>query len=67
MSTTTMTSTTVISESESGSYMHVHPHNGYFAGDFGRRTACSTTRPSARTRGTAAHQTLPRAAMLPRR
>jgi hypothetical protein len=67
MTTTTMTIATVLSESESGTYVHLHRHNGYYAGDFGRRTACSTTRSSARTRVTGAHQTLPRTASLPRR
>ena len=66
-----MTSTnlmTVISEYESGILTgHVHPHNGYYAGDFGPRGTCSTTRSTAKARGTAAHHTLARVASLPRR
>lgn len=58
---------TTIGEYESGTLTgHVHPHNGYYAGDFGPRSTCSTTRSAAKSRGTAAHHTLARAS-LPRR
>jgi hypothetical protein len=63
-----MSITTTMSEYESGTYTgRVHPHNGYYAGDFGPRGTCSTTRSASKARGTAAHRTLRRAASLPRR
>ena len=63
-----MSITTTMSEYESGTYTgHVHPHNGYYAGDFGPRATCSMTRPASKGRGTAAHKTLARVASLPRR
>jgi hypothetical protein len=63
-----MTITTTMSEYETGTYTgHVHPHNGYYAGDFGPRGTCSMTRPASNARVTAAHKTLARVASLPRR
>ena len=63
-----MSSTTTMSEYESGTYTgHVHPHNGYYAGDFGPRGTCSTTRSASKARVTAAHKTLARVPSLPRR
>ena len=63
-----MSITTTMSEYESGTYTgHVHPHNGYYAGNFGPRATRSTTRSASKARVTAAHQTLARAASLPRR
>jgi hypothetical protein len=68
MNTTThLTSMTMISEYETGAFAgNGHPHNGYYAGDFGPRTICSSTR-STRTRTTSAHRTLARSVSLPRR
>ena len=58
---------TTIGEYESGTLTgHVHPHNGYYAGDFGPLGTCSTTRSAAKARLTAAHHTLARTS-LPRR
>lgn len=63
-----MTTTTTTTEYESGTCTgRVHPHGGYYAGDFGPRAGFSTTRSALRTRATVAHQTLARAAALPRR
>ena len=48
-----MTITTTMSEYETGTYTgHVHPHNGYYAGDFGPRGACPTTRSASKARVT---------------
>jgi hypothetical protein len=59
--TTTITTMTILSEDESGAFAgHGHPHNGYYAGDFGHRNGRSTTR------STSAHRTLARV-VLPRR
>lgn len=61
-----MTSMTAVTEYETGTYTgHVHPHNGYYAGDFGAKRTCSMSRPTA-TRVTTAHHALTRAS-LPRR
>ena len=63
-----MSITTTMSEYESGTYTgHVHPHNGYYAGDFGPRATRSTTRSASKARVTAAHKTLARVPSLPRR
>ena len=58
-----------IIEEESGTYTprRVHPHNGYYAGDFGPRGTCPTTRSASKARVTGAHKTLARVASLPRR
>ena len=54
-----MSITTTLSEYESGTYTgHVHPHNGYYAGNFGPRATRSTTRSASKARVTAAHKTL---------
>ena len=61
--TTTMT---LISDYETGTCTgHVHPHNGYYAGDFAHLST-TRTRAVVRTRSTAAHHTLQRLT-LPRR
>jgi len=63
-----MSITTTMSEYESGTYTgRVHPHNGYYAGDFGPRGTCPTTRSASKARVTGAHKTLARVASLPRR
>jgi hypothetical protein len=60
--TTTLHSMTILSEYEVGAFAgHKHPHNGYYAGDFGSRNGRST-----KTRTTSAHRTQPRVT-LPRR
>jgi len=57
-----MSISTTMSEYESGTYTgHVHPHNGYYAGDFAPQTTCATRRV------TAGHRTLMLATCLPRR
>ena len=57
--TTTLTTMTILSEDESGAFAgHGHPHNGYYAGDFGHRNGRSSTR-SMKTR-TVARVILPR-------
>jgi hypothetical protein len=66
MTTTTIATMTILSEDESGAFAgHRHPHNGYYAGDFGPRNECSSAR-STKTRSTSAHRTVARV-VLPRR
>jgi hypothetical protein len=54
----TVTAMTITSEYESGTCTgYLHPHNGYYAGDFGARTPALTFRPVTPTRVSPAHQT----------
>ena len=63
----TMASALVIEEESGTTRATRHPHNGYYAGDFGPRGTCSTTRSASKARVTAAHKTLARVPSLPRR
>jgi hypothetical protein len=59
--TTTLSTMTILSEYEVGAFAgRAHPHNGYYAGDFGCRNGRSTKARTTATQRTQARTTLPR-------